>query len=56
VTIDGTPVGRVRVPGATSFLVAPGTHEVQVGFTPAFTIEMPADRDLGLTNVPSACP
>ncbi len=56
VSIDGVPAGRVRIPGATSFLVAPGHHDVQVGSTPSFTVDMPADRDLSLTDVPSPCP
>lgn len=56
VTIDGVAVGRVRVPGATSFLVEAGPHQVQVGSSPAFAIQMPSDRDLGLTDVPSPCP
>jgi hypothetical protein len=56
VTLDGTPVGRVLIPGSTSYLVSPGSHELQVGGTPAFTIDMPADRDLALTDVPSPCP
>ena len=56
VTIDGVAAGRVRIPGTTSFLVEAGPHQLQVGTSPSFPVEMPADRDLGLTNVPSACP
>ncbi len=56
VNVDGTAVGRVRIPGTTSFLVSPGSHQLQVGTSPSVAFDMPADRDLGLTNYPSACP
>jgi hypothetical protein len=56
VSVDGMALGRVRIPGAISLPVDPGAHRLQVGTSPEVPIDMPADRDLLLTNVPSACP
>ncbi len=55
-TIDGKAMGRVNIPGTISFPMASGSHTLQVGTTPAVPFDMPSDRDLILTNVPSVCP
>lgn len=56
VTIDGTAVGAVQVPGSLAWPLAAGSHRLQVGTSPEFSVEMPADRDVTLTNDPSPCP